>query len=190
MSEDKQNSPENQPATLDQPQHAPIDRSRRRLSGLGVSAILTLASRPVLATNCVSPSAAASGNLSHHGTSPLCNGRTAAMWASPGVPGLDTIFKSVFPNGTQSSRDDTTTFGAVLTETDNGNAYPNPQPISKEFAAALLNIRGGFIPASVLTDVQLIEMWNDWVVDGIFNPQAGANWDASHIVTYLQGLQA
>lgn len=192
MSENQQNSPENQPASLDQPQDAAIDRSRRRLSGLGVSAILTLASRPVLATNCVSPSAAASGNMSHHGTPPLCNGRTVSYWAGIAAnqyPGGNPKFKAVFPNGTKSKRT-SENLSDVLGESDNGNTTQKPEPISQEFAATLLNIRGGFIPASVLTEVQLIGMWNDWVADGIFNPQAGVNWDANQIVNYLRGLQA
>lgn len=60
----------------------PVDTSRRRLTGagLGMSAIFTLASRPVLAVQCTSPSAAASGNLSHHGTPPQCTGRTPGYW--------------------------------------------------------------------------------------------------------------
>jgi hypothetical protein len=192
MSENQQNSPENQPASLDQPQDAAIDRSRRRLSGLGVSAILTLASRPVLATNCVSPSAAASGNMSHHGTPPLCNGRTVSYWAGIAAnqyPGGNPKFKDVFQKGTKSNRAGKT-LRDVLGEADNGNTTKKPEPISQEFAATLLNIRGGFIPASVLTEVQLIGMWNDWVADGIFNPQAGVNWDANQIVNYLRGLQA
>ena len=193
MSENHQNSPENQPASLDQPQDAAIDRARRRLSGLGMSAILTLASRPVLATNCVSPSAAASGNMSHHGTPPLCNGKTVSYWAgtAPGqYPGGNPKFKDVFQNGTKSTRGDNDRLKTVLDETSNSNTGNKPEPISQEFAATLLNIRGGFIPASVLTEVQLIGMWNDWVADGIFNPQAGVNWDANQIVNYLRGLQA
>lgn len=59
-----------------------INKSRRRLTGagVGVSAIFTLASRPVLAIQCVAASAAASGNLSHHGTPPQCDGRKPEFW--------------------------------------------------------------------------------------------------------------
>ncbi|MEQ1592754.1 MAG: hypothetical protein ABL892_10235 [Thiobacillaceae bacterium] len=73
---------------------------------------------------------------------------------------------------------------------DNGNTGTKPNPISKEFAAALLNIRGGFIPASVMDEAKLINMWVDWVADGSFAPQAGVSWGATQIVTYLQGLQS
>lgn len=59
-----------------------INRSRRRLTGagVGVSAIFTLASRPVLAIQCVAASAAASGNLSQHGTPPQCVGLSPGFW--------------------------------------------------------------------------------------------------------------
>lgn len=56
--------------------------SRRRFTqaGIGVSAIFTLASRPVLAGQCFTPSAAVSGNLSTHGTPPSCSGRSPGYW--------------------------------------------------------------------------------------------------------------
>lgn len=68
--------------TSDAPTHSPISTSRRRLTGagLGVSAIFTLASRPVLAAQCTSASSAASGNLSQHGTPTQCTGRTPGYW--------------------------------------------------------------------------------------------------------------
>lgn len=59
-----------------------VNTSRRRLTGagLGMSAIFTLASRPVLAVQCAPASAAASGNLSPHGTPPQCTGLTPGYW--------------------------------------------------------------------------------------------------------------
>lgn len=59
-----------------------VNISRRRLTGagLGMSAIFTLASRPVLAAQCATPSAAASGNLSHHGAPVICQGLTPGFW--------------------------------------------------------------------------------------------------------------
>lgn len=73
---------------------------------------------------------------------------------------------------------------------DNGNTSPSANPISKEFAAALLNIRGGFVHASVLTEGQLIGMWNEWMDFGVFAPKANTTWTADQIVTYLRTLQA
>lgn len=65
--------------------NSPTSLTRRRLTsvGLGVSAIFTLAGRPVLAAQCTSPSAAASGNLSQHGAPLTCTGRTPGYWKQP-----------------------------------------------------------------------------------------------------------
>ncbi|OYW24327.1 MAG: hypothetical protein B7Z49_03155, partial [Hydrogenophilales bacterium 12-63-5] len=59
-----------------------VDQSRRKLAGgaIGATAILTLASRPVLAGVCESPSAAFSGNMSQHGTPITCSGRSPGYW--------------------------------------------------------------------------------------------------------------
>lgn len=101
--------PERQPQT--------VDVSRRRLGlGLGVSAVFTLASRPVLAGTCMTASSAASGNLSTHGTTPICSGRTPAEWVAfaaqaagmrsadandpdNGYPGGNLEFHEVFASG-------------------------------------------------------------------------------------------
>jgi len=182
-----------------------IDQSRRKLGvGLGASVIFTLASRPVLAGQCMTPSSAASGNLSTHGTPPSCTGLTPAQWVSfaqtttpnspnnpnNGFPGGNVKFHDIFASGSRASWGTNTRLYEVMLAADNGNTTSHPNPVSKEFAAALLNIRGGYVPASVLTEVQLIGMWNDWLVDGIFNPMAGVNWNTQNIVDYLRTLQA
>lgn len=63
-------------------QQTGVNDSRRRFTqaGIGVSAIFTLASRPVLAGQCFTPSAAVSGNLSTHGTPPSCSGLSPGFW--------------------------------------------------------------------------------------------------------------
>jgi hypothetical protein len=95
----------------------PVDLSRRKLGiGLGVSAVFTLASRPVLAGQCMTPSSAASGNLSTHGVPPTCTGLTPAQWvafaqatspSSPnnpnnGFPGGNVKFHDVFGRGSRA----------------------------------------------------------------------------------------
>ena len=82
MADSPSNLPHTSVPTSDAPTHSAINTSRRRLTGagLGISAIFTLASRPVLAAQCTSASAAASGNLSQHGTPPQCTGRTPGYW--------------------------------------------------------------------------------------------------------------
>jgi hypothetical protein len=206
-----EHTPENQEPLAEASQNDKVDRFRRKLGlGLGASAIFTLASRPVLAGACTTPSAAASGNLSQHGPVITCTGKTPAEWVAlaqntnpgnPNIPGNgfplggNVEFNDVFANGNGIDWPN----GAngrlyeVMNSTsnpDNGNANPKPNPISKEFAAALLNIRGGFVPATVLTEMKLIGMWNDWLPDGIFVPKLGATWDTNDIITYLQTLQA
>lgn len=86
------------------PKSRPVDLPRRRLGvGLGVSAVFTLASRPVLAGQCMSASSAASGNLSVHGPALTCTGLTPAQWvdraqnANPMDPNNPT--QNGFPGG-------------------------------------------------------------------------------------------
>ncbi len=97
-----------------------VDLARRKLGvGLGVSAVFTLASRPVLAGQCMSASSAASGNLSTHGTPPTCTGLTPAQWVAladgstsspnspnngypPGTNG-NVKFHSVFASGSSAN---------------------------------------------------------------------------------------
>jgi hypothetical protein len=175
------------------PATTPIDPTRRKLGlGLGASAIFTLASRPVLAGQCTTASAAASGNLSQHGPVISCTGKTVATWAAADgttYPDGNPIFNTVFTNGTNATWG-TEELKAVLNTSDNGNTGAKPNPVSAAFAAALLNIRGGFVPNTILTEMQLVGMWTDWVADGIFEPKASASWDANEIVAYLQTLQA
>ena len=193
------------PAQPEEASH-PVDLSRRRLGiGLGASAVFTLASRPVLAGQCMTPSSAASGNLSSHGTPPTCTGLTPLVWVgtAPGqYPGGNVSFHTptlsdpnlknldgVFAPGVRANWG-SNNLKQVMQAADNSNTGGTPNPISKEFAAALLNIRGGYVPANVLTEAGLIDIWNDWLADGVFNPMAGVNWDAQHIVDYLRTLQA
>lgn len=211
-----------------------VDLSRRRLGmGVGVSTIFTLASRPVLAAQCMSASAQVSGNLSSHGPALTCTGLSPAQWValaqnthpadpnSPtqnGFPGGNVSFHaiSLFESGSRANwgsgtrlyevmAGGTNTSGAAplaqggalssATEGDTSVATntfaiaTGPNPISMEFAAALLNIRGGRIPDSVLNETKLIGMWNEWLAAGTFAPMAGATWDTEQIVAYLRTLQ-
>ena len=178
------------------------DQTRRKLAGLGASAIFTLASRPVLAVTCNSPSAAASGNMSFHGTPPDCTGASPSTWLTladggnvlnNGFPGGNVLFNSVFADGNgidwPDAGDADEADGrlyAVMSAPDGAN--PRPNPISAEFAATLLNIRGLRIPPEILTEPQLINMWNEWSGGG-FQPTAGVTWTTTDIVGYLRLLQ-
>jgi hypothetical protein len=188
-------SSESQTASPEATRDDAIDQSRRKLTGaaLGVSAIITLASRPVLAQECLTPSAAASGNLSHHGDLPPCQGLSVDAWkviAPEDLPGGDPKFNDVFKKNSNKANWNNDTLSVVLDSTDETTQKPNP--ISREFAATLLNIRSNppLIPPAVLNEVGLIGMWNEWVDTNAFVPKAGASWNGTQIVTYLRGLQA
>lgn len=76
-------------ASARQPERDPhqVDLSRRKLGlGLGVSAVFTLASRPVLAAECMATSSAASGNLSSPGTLATCTGLSPDQWVALAAP--------------------------------------------------------------------------------------------------------
>lgn len=102
-------------------QHNPhaVDLSRRKLGmGLGLSAVFTLASRPVLAQQCLAASAAASGNLSAPVTLSTCTGRTPAEWvafAKSNFPESPNIPNNGFPTPTFS----------LLSASDGGNIVFN-----------------------------------------------------------------
>ncbi len=187
-------TPENQDVPAETTQD-PVDTSRRKLTGaaLGVAAVFTLASRPVLATgNCVAPSAAASGNLSVHGTAPNCGGcKDANYWKYKSHPYKSKKYHDAvcFPNKLKGRVDwKTKTISDVLNNNNSGNFPDEANPVCKEFAVTLLNIRAGYLPAQVLDEMKLQQMWNEWVNTGKYSPSAGVDWDASKIVIYLQGL--
>lgn len=134
---------------------------RRRLGlGLGASAVFTLASRPVLAVQCMSASSVASGNVSARVTPLTCTGLTPAQWveravatlyADPnhptqnGFPGGNARFHSEVPFGSGSRAD----WGgeARLYEVMSGGLSPGAQAR-----------RGGFLgsPAAVPGETGLL----------------------------------
>lgn len=208
-----------------QPERDPhhVDLSRRKLGlGLGVSAVFTLASRPVLAAECMTASSAASGNLSTHGTVPLCTGLSPAQWVALAAPpnnpnnafpggnaeGGNVKFHDPFVSGSSANWGQKHLYevmggtppgrAGMLGSPVNGKssgtidtfaAGTEPNPISAEFSATLLNIRDGRIPDMVLNETKLIGMWNEWLATGTFSPMAGATWNTDQIVAYLQSLQ-
>ena len=199
--------PDNQDNPPVATQKEEINPSRRKLGlSLGASAVFTLASRPVLAaTACATGSEHASGNLSSPGTHWVCSGHNPLYWTSTyasnneanGFPGGNVNFhiqftppvlNGIFKKGAKANWGNSRLRGVMLAP-DNGNTGTNPNPISKEFAATLLNIRNGDIPAEVLSESRLIMMWNDWVDTGFYEPKALASWNADEIVEYLRTLQ-
>lgn len=60
----------------------------------------------------------------------------------------------------------------------------DPFQLGAHIVSALLNARSGFTP--VLTEAQVINIFNEWDQKGYFEPTAGVQWDAEDIVEYLQ----
>lgn len=187
-----------------------VDESRRHFakSGLLVSGVvLTLASRPVLGAvggACQTPSGFVSGNVSSHGTPPVCGGRTPGywgthpeVWPSPYTPGTcsstkqgactksnnwsgGTLFRSVFNCSGHESIYYSKTMMQVIWMGGNGD----PQQLGAHIVSALLNAKMGWTP--VLSEAQVIAMFNEWNLNGYFEPTAGVKWYAADIVTYLK----
>lgn len=212
-------TPETQDTSPETLPNSEINPSRRRLAGaaLGVSAIFTLASRPVLATDqCMSPSGAVSGNLSQHGTPTLCSGRTpgywkthSGSWPSPYLPGNcnagnscnkvqnwkgGTLFHPLF-SGTQFMADldgnpgtpkTSLSLMQVLMLSNGSNPWglTDPDNLGAHIVAALLNAKAGLTP--VLSETDVIGIWNEWVSKGYFEPTANVQWNSAQIVDYLK----
>lgn len=176
-----------------EPAEQKVDLGRRRFgkAGVGGSTIIaTLTSKPALAGICKSPSGFASGNLSHPGMIDCSEGLSPVEWAAvpAGQLPVNDEFHSVFVS--QGTRADwgNAKFKAVLDGGDNANTYPAPNPISKEFVAAYLNIFSGYYPTG-LNEQNIRHMWAEWESTGQYQVQPGVFWTADlHIIPYLQSL--
>lgn len=56
--------------------------------------------------------------------------------------------------------------------------------LGRYIAAALLNARSGRTP--VLDEASVRRLWNDFLLNGFYEPTAGTRWGAGQIVTYLK----
>lgn len=169
-----------------------VDTSRRKLAGaaLGVSAIFTLASRPVLAQQCLSPSGFLSGTLvSHHGSPVNCSGKSPAQWVTENSSTISsTKFSSIFADVSMRVEWGNDSLKKVMQDAGATNVTLKPNPISAEFAAALLNIRAGTYPAG-LNEAALRIMWTEFAKKNSYEVTAGVFWTPSQIVSYLQYLR-
>ncbi len=185
----------------------PVDESRRGFtkSGLALSGvILTLASRPVMACTCKSPSGFLSGNVSASGTPQECNGLSPGYWGnkpedwpSPYKAGTCTGTVKVCNHPDNWTTKDATLFKAVFNCNNYGAIYSeytmfqvvwlggggDPDQLGAHIIAALLNARKGLTP--VLTEAQVINMFNEWNLNGYFEPTASVKWYGADIVEYI-----
>lgn len=195
-----------------------VNASRRRLTGagLGVSAIFTLASRPVLAAQCTSASAAASGNLSQRGTPPQCTGRTPGFWKtaqhgdewpapykqgtcnssggggdggcanSPGNWSGGTNFHPELYGNKFMVNNKSLTMNQVMVMNDSSYLGCTDQHNLGSHIVAALLNAAAGKTNGVLTVAQVKTMWQECQVKGYFEPTAGVKWLPAQVVTYLQ----
>jgi hypothetical protein len=61
----------------------------------------------------------------------------------------------------------------------------DPDNLGMHIVAALLNARKGLTP--ILSESDVINMWNEWATKGYFEPTASVHWSSAQIVQYIQG---
>lgn len=190
-----------------------VDDSRRRFAKSGLVAsgvLLTLASRPVLGQwACQSPSGFVSGNVSSHGAPPMCNGLSPGYWKNhpedwltPYIPGTCTGDQKQDCNKRVSwaaGSATATMFNAVFNCYGYGKIYKtytmmqvleleghdDRHKLAFHIVAAVLNARAGRT-LGILTESDVINMFNEWDQNEYFEPTAGVRWNAAKIVDYLQ----
>ena len=161
------------------------NRGRRRLLQAGVSAapvVMTLASRPVWAIECRTPSGFVSGFASAALTGVCGGGLPAywlmhAMWPPPFVredPGA-TRFNDIF----NPDLDGNPTFMAVLGMTGTLQSY---------IVAAYLNNAQGLVPELILPRTTIEAMWTQVVNNGGFGLgiPGPTLWNTAQVIDYLK----
>lgn len=180
---------------------APVSGSRRALLKAGfATAPLAVITRPAQATEylCRAPSAWGSLHKSGPGKQyQTCSGRTPGYWKQqqhfnqwpiPYVPVTQpplgypaSSFHGVGFSGNPNMFFGTMTLLDVLGEGGNAGHHV---ALGRHIVAALLNAASGKTP--VLTVSMVLNIWNEYVTRGYFEPTAGVQWDAGQIVKYLE----
>lgn len=191
-----------------------VDASRRHFakSGLIVSGVLlTLASRPSLGGGtgggfiCKTASGFTSANLSNHGRTVSCSGRTPGYWANhydwPSPFKTGTCTNTKLKQSYTSWSNTGTTSGTKYHDLSVGfygtkyktysmmqvtllGGTGDPYQLGAHCVAAILNARKGWTP--VLTEAQVRNMYKEYITKGYFSPTAGVKWYAADIVKYLK----
>lgn len=184
---------------------------RRRFLGKGIKAapfVITLASQPALGTTCFTPSRSLSKNtsISQQGKDGECTNAespgnykaqqdsTANAYHWPSTVPPSTLFHPLFRQGgtaatsfqkTVGSVTSSMTLGEVLTDGASQDTYK----FAKHMIGAYLNVMGGngaFIPANVMTEQKIRDIWESYVVHGYYEVTAGVQWTAEQIIDYLK----
>jgi hypothetical protein len=171
----------------------PSSPTRRRWLQAGLSAppvLMTVISRPVLAAQCVPPSAYVSLGASAPGMYAACAGNGPQFWSNPNTvwPSpyrRETHFNRIFaPPAVSSPSPHGPTLLAVL---ENSSGTYND--VARYVVAALLNSAGSppLVPTSILGLPTIKHIWTESVGGvGSFTPSRGASWSPAEIVDYLK----
>lgn len=177
---------------------SPPQPQRRRLLGVAAPLVLTLAARPVLGVQCISPSQTLSGALSHRDQKVgNCAGRPSSFYLdNPGSWGLayplpSTPFYDVFFRAAGTSlfvHNGGTSFTFLEVLAAHTGTAPDPGQIGFHMVAAYLNILSGLIDPIALDAATLLQMWAQYAANGFYRPfswNPAVQWFETEIVTYL-----
>lgn len=168
------------------------DQARRLLLRGGAATapvLLTIASAPVTAAQCVTTSASTSmspsGTERNAGKASTCSGLSPALWLSANSSSWpSTILKDsgtfniLFPGGPALMND------PKVTDVLDAN-YPNE--FARACAASMLNVKSSptKIPSVILTDILLRQIWKDAQGPNGFQATAGVIWNTTQATTWL-----
>jgi hypothetical protein len=73
----------------------------------------------------------------------------------------------------------------VMMMNDGSNPWglTDPDNLGMHIVAALLNAKKGYTP--ILSELDVINMWNEWASKGYFEPTANVHWNSAQIVQYI-----
>jgi hypothetical protein len=185
------------------------DQTRRRLTGsaLGVSAIFTLASSPVLAGGqCIKPSGFASGNLSGHGTPPTCYGKPPEYWCQQSVqwPSFckkgqafhDIPFRkngcgTTFYKYDSYKKQYTTTVKSCYEVTQPIPSYCSNRDLydlGRYCTAACLSISENPNSIPCMTTGDVMSIWQDCTTNGKYEVTANTYWSIAQCRDYIKTM--
>ncbi len=167
--------------------------TRRGLIRAGLKAspvILTLASRPVLAWQCKTPSAHASANLSNHAqqTWPDSCTATSTSWSNKctGVGSAKDACGATlsWPTGVTKNTQCNTLMGSgssssITTKLASGTGF------EKTLITSMLNVLTGRVPGQCVTSQNIKDMWFAGNAGTGYQPSAGISWSKQNTVDFL-----
>lgn len=167
----------------------PHSAARRRLAKAGLGAAGVLWTTQASATRvCVSASAALSSGLNSKNldtAQTACQGRSPGYWKNHGgwpVP-TDTLFRSVFRC---SERVDATYGSVTMLQLLKGCDF-DKYNLGRHLVATYLNVKQGWI--GYISERTLMQIWNELLSTGHYQPAKGVYWDAETTKKYLESTQ-